>query len=170
MAIAQKKSSGFRIQKIFNITVVLFLITLSITSFDIIRAKIKDVKRKADIKQLQTALDLYQSIFNTFPEVTDSDFHGWDTTYEPSNSEFSFIDSLAKANLIDQMSKDPVNSARYYYRYKKFPRNSFGCKNPFYILQIMNFENKIKERGWGECPERNFVNEAPNGFTIQIFE
>ena len=148
----------------------MFLITLSIISFDTIRSKIKDIKRKADIKQLQTALSVYQSIFNRFPEVTDPDFSGWDTTYEPLNSEFNFINTLAKADLIDQMPKDPVNSARYYYRYKKFPENSFGCKKAFYILQIMNFENKIDDQGWGGCPERNFINEAPNGFTVQIFE
>lgn len=146
MALVQQKIANFKIQRIFNLTLVLFLITLSVIYFDTIRAKIKDTKRKVDIRQLQTALNIYQSIFNSFPEVTDSDFDGWDTTYEP------------------------MNSARYYYRYKKFPRNSFGCKNAFYILQIMNFENNVDNHGWGECPERNFANEAPNGFTVQVFE
>ncbi|MBU4361003.1 hypothetical protein KKC16_02200 [Patescibacteria group bacterium] len=170
MTLVQQKIANFKIQRIFNLTLVLFLITLSVIYFDTIRAKIKDTKRKVDIRQLQTALNIYQSIFNSFPEVTDSDFDGWDTTYEPMNSEFSFINNLTKNNLISPTPKDPINSARYYYRYKKFPRNSFGCKNAFYILQIMNFENNVDNHGWGECPERNFANEAPNGFTVQVFE
>ncbi len=170
MKFVQQKTANLKMQRVFNLSLILFLIILSFIYFDFIRSKIRDVKRKADIRQLQTALSIYQSNFNEFPNVNDFDFQDWDTTFEPLNQEFSFINILEKENIIDQPVKDPINSARFYYRYKKFPANSFGCEQPFYILQIMNFENEIKDHGWGKCPERNFINEAPNGFTIQIFE
>ena len=58
----------------------------------------------------------------------------------------------------------------YFYRYKKFDAGSFDCRRGFYILQVMNFEGQTDDHGWGSCPGRNFVDEAPNGYTIQVFD
>ena len=170
MGIIEQKLSGLKLQRIFNLTIILFLIVLSVISLDFIRDKVKDTKRKADIKQIQTALAIYQSKFDVFPNVEDKDFRGWDATFEPLGQPQEFLNILEQEKIIDQIPRDPVNSDIYYYRYQKFPPNSFGCKNSFYILQIMNFEGDVKNHGFGSCSERDFVNEAPNGYTIQVFE
>lgn len=170
MGIIENKLANFKLQRVFNLTLILFLVVLSIISFDSIRSKVKDTKRKADLKQLQTALSIYYSQNNSFPEVQDDDFRGWDATFEPKNDKPEFLKILTQKNIIDRTPKDPINSNIYFYRYKKFPANSFGCQQPFYILQLMNFEQTKKDHGVGLCPQRNFVDEAPNGYTIQSFE
>ena len=132
--------------------------------------KVKDTKRRADVKQVQTALAVYNQKFNQFPEVGDDDFRGWDTTYEPLGQPYEFLNILQENKIIDRVPRDPVNSDIYFYRYKKFPSGSFGCNRGFYILQVMNFEGQTEDHGWGSCPGRNFVDEAPNGYTIQVFD
>lgn len=170
MSSIQQQIARSRLQKIFNLSLVLFLAVLSLMSLDLIRNKVRDIKRKADLKQIQTALELYRAKTGYFPLVADKDFQGWDTSYEPPGQEFEFLSVLEKEKTIDRAVKDPINSYIYYYRYKKFPAGSFGCKDAFYVLQIMNFESNIKDHGWGKCPKRNFVDEAPNGYTVQVFE
>lgn len=160
----------FRLQSVFSLSLILFLVVLTTISLDFIRNRVKDTKRLADVKQIQTALALFQSQFDVFPEVTDNDFNGWDTTIEPLGQPQEFLNILEQEKNIDRMPRDPVNSNIYYYRYQKFSANSFGCQKPFYILQIMNFEGEIKDHGFGSCPERNFADEAPNGYTVQVFE
>ncbi len=170
MGMVEEKLSSFKLQRVFVLVIILFLIVLVMVSFDFIRNKVRDTKRKADIKQLQTALAIYQAKFGVFPEVEDDDYNGWDTTYEPAGQPQEFLNILKQKNIIDKIPIDPINSDYFFYRYKRFPAKSFGCRQPFYILQLMNFEGNVKDHGWGSCPERNFVDEAPNGYTVQIFE
>ncbi len=170
MGVVEQKLASLRLQRIFSLTLILFLIVLSLISLDFIRNKVKDTKRKADIKQIQTALAVYQSRFGVLPEVEDDDYRGWDATFEPLGQPQEFLNILEREEIIDYVPRDPVNSDIYYYRYRKFPANSFGCREPFYILQIMNFEGNVNDHGFGSCPERNFVDEAPNGYTVQVFE
>lgn len=170
MGMVEQKLTSLKLQRIFNLSIILFLIVLTAISLDFVRYKVKDTKRKADVKQIQTALAIYQSNFNTLLEVEDDDFLGWDATFEPLGQPQEFLNTLEKEKIIDRVSRDPVNSDIYFYRYQKFPAHSFGCEKPFYILQIINFEGNVDNHGWGSCPERNFVDEAPNGYTIQVFE
>ncbi len=170
MALLEQKLTSSRLQRVFTLTLVLFLMVLTLSSLDFIRERVKDTKRLADIKQLQTALALYQSQFNALPEVEDNDFNGWDTTIEPLGQPQEFLNILSEKKIIDRIPRDPVNSQTYFYRYQKFPANSFGCDRPFYILQIINFEGNVHEHGFGACPQRNFADEAPNGYTVQVFE
>lgn len=170
MGFVEQKLGNFRLQRIFGLVIVLFVIVLSVISLDLIRNRVKDSRRKADIKQIQTALELYRANHGVFPVVADNDFGGWDTSYEPLGKPQEFLNILQEEKLIDHVPFDPVYSNYYFYRYKKFPAGSFGCKDAFYILQIMNFEAPTDNHGWGECSQRNFVNEAPNGYTVQVFE
>ena len=52
----------------------------------------------------------------------------------------------------------------------RFEKGEYGCERPFAIFQVVNFETLVADNGEGACPERNFVLEAPNGYTIQWFE
>lgn len=170
MGMVEQKLTSLKLQRVFNLTIILFLIVLSVISLDFIRNRVKDTKRRADIKQLQTALAVYQDRFGHFPDVTDKDFRGWDATYEPLGQPQEFLSILEEKKIIDHVPRDPINSEVFFYRYRKFPANTYGCQKPFYVLQIMNLEGNHKDHGYGSCPERNFVNEAPNGYTIQVSE
>jgi len=166
----ENKINNFKIQRVFNMVIVLFIIVLVIISLDFIRNRAKDTKRKVDIRQIKSALDLYHSAHGNFPAVEDGDFSGWDITYDALRPADEFLRILEKEKYINKVPVDPINSDLYYYRYKKFPVKAYGCDRAFYILQAMNLEGDTQEHGWGSCPGRDFVAEAPNGYTIQIFE
>ena len=166
----KNRLANFRLQKIFSLILVLFLVILSILSFDYIRAKVRDQKRKIDLRQISLALDMYYDIYQKYPEVIDKDFGEWDTTYEPDRQEKSFLDILVKNNFINYLPYDPINNEFYHYRYAYYPAGKYGCEKPFYILQLSNFEQLGGSNGFGGCPEMNFVNFAENGYTIQRFE
>ncbi len=170
MGYVEQKISSLKLQRIFNLTLVLFLIVLVVVSLDVVRTKVKDTKRRADIKQLQTALEMYQARFNKYPDVRDKDIAEWDSSFEPAGQPQQFLSLLEAKKVVDRVPRDPVNNKIYFYRYSKYPAGSYGCSKPFYILQIMNFEGVTDNHGSGQCPERNFAAEAPNGYTVQVFQ
>ena len=166
-----KKNKGFTlIELLVVIAIIGLLSTLAVVALNSARAKSRDAKRVADVKQIQTALEIYHSRFGVYPKTENVNLKGWNTSYEKENSDFDFLKTLSKLEIMQNVPSDPINSYYFYYRYQKFPANSFGCKKPFYILQATSFERNTNENGFGECPRRNFVNEAPNGYTIQVFE
>lgn len=166
----QNRLASFRLQKVFVVTIVIFLMVLSATSFDIIQAKIRDQKRKADLRQISLALQLYLDNNQKFPPVEDSDWSGWDLSFELDGSQQLFLSRLSQVGYIDRVPNDPLNNINYLYRYKYYPSGSFGCSKAFFILQALNFEGNEKKHGSGSCPEFNFVDLASNGYTIQVFE
>lgn len=166
----KNRLANLRLQKIFSLILVLFLVILSVLSFDYIRAKVRDQKRKADLRQISLALDMYYDEYQKYPEVIDRDFGEWDTTFEPGGQEKSFLGILVEKNFINYVPNDPIDNEFYYYRYTHYPSGKYGCEKPFYILQLSNFEQIEKSNGFGGCPEMNFVDFAENGYTIQKFE
>ncbi|MFH1610660.1 MAG: hypothetical protein ABIA91_02105 [Patescibacteria group bacterium] len=160
----------FRLQKVLTISLVLFVMILVLVSFDYVKAKVRDQKRKADIHQIMSALNLYHDMHGYFPKVKDRDWSDWDLSKEPLGEEEYFLDVLNKEGFIDYVPKDPINDDYYHYRYVRYPAGKYECKKSFYILQISNFENYGEAQGTGSCPEMNFVDFAENGYTIQGFE
>lgn len=171
MDLARRQISDWKVSKIFAWFLILTLTVLCINYMDLIFAKVRDIKRKIDIKQLQTALAIYQNKFNELPESIDYDFGAWDSSLEPQkHSAKEFLNILLQEKIVDKKIKDPLNYEDYYYLYQQFPAGSYGCEKPFAILQIKNFELSTKDHGNGSCPKKNFMTNAPNGYTLQIFE
>jgi len=150
----------FRLQRVLSISLVLFAVILVLMSFDYLRAEVRDQKRKADIRQIVAALDLYYDEYEHFPEVVDNDWGDWDTSFKSQKQGKYFLDVLVSEGLIDRVPKDPINNEFFHYRYLKFPAGQYGCKKSFYVLQLSNFENSGKDKGVGECPEMNFVDNC----------
>lgn len=135
------------------------------------RSNVRDVKRQADLQEISRALMLYYDRFGYYPEPADNDYDGWDASFEPSqHKKDDFISPLFEEEILLGISKDPINNKQYHYRYQRFLAGSYGCEKSFVILQLTNFENEQNSHGSGQCPERNFVGEISNGYTIQIFE
>jgi len=145
------------------------LVAIFFSGFDTILAKTRDIKRRADIKILTKALDLYHNEYGYYPDSA-NDWYGWDLTYKYKDRETGFLKIIKDKGLIDKTISDPINNANHYYRYQKYPAGSFGCEKSFYILQIISFELPTKNIGQGECPELNWVESAANGYTIQVFD
>lgn len=158
-----------RLQKLVVIVFIGCLIILFLTGFDTIKSKIRDVKRRADINVLVKALDLYHDKYGKYPDSID-DWQGWDLSIGYSGGKVDFINKLKDEGLIDKAVKDPINDVSYHYRYQKFQAGDYGCQNSFYILQVANFELSAKNNGKGECPEFNWAELVPNGFTVQGFD
>jgi len=63
-----KKSAGFTLVELLVVIAIIgVLSTLAVVSLNNARAKSRDAKRVSDIKQIQTALELYFADLNTYP-------------------------------------------------------------------------------------------------------
>lgn len=158
-----------RLQKLTAIVFIGFLMILFLSGFDTIKAKARDVKRRADIKILTKALSLYHDKYGKYPDSI-NDWQDWDLSIGYNGGKTEFIAILRGENMIDREIKDPINDPVYHYRYQKFKAGDYGCQNSFYILQITNFELLTENNGRAECPEFNWVKLAPNGYTAQDFD
>lgn len=159
----------FKARRIIVIMVILCLTIIFFVGFSTIRSKARDIKRRADIRIMVKALDLYHDNHGYYPSSMD-DWQGWDLTYEYKGGEFSFLPELKKDSLIDRMVSDSLNNDIFHYRYQKFNVGDYGCDKAFYILQITNFELPTKNTGYGQCPELDWVETVPNGYTVQTFD
>ena len=77
------KSAFTLIELLVVIAIIGILVTISIISLSNARAKARDAKRVADIKQIQTALELFFNDQNRYPTVTE---WGFNSLYSTSTS------------------------------------------------------------------------------------
>jgi len=77
------KSAFTLIELLVVIAIIGILVTISIVSLSNARAKARDAKRVADIKQIQTALELFFNDQNRYPTVTE---WGFNSLYSTSTS------------------------------------------------------------------------------------
>ena len=178
------------IELLIVIAIIGILAGIIIASLNVARTKSRDARRKTDINAIKTALDLYFDANESYPttisygENEDNilpntcDGGGYDTSRcDNLNDGTPFMGFLTTGNYMGGVPLDPLNGGSNYYRYKRYGADGAGydCTNPFYILQIMRFEapnNRAAtaDHGYGQCPGKNWVEEAPEGYTIQVFE
>ncbi|MFA6306221.1 MAG: hypothetical protein WCV70_00370 [Patescibacteria group bacterium] len=158
----------YRMQKLVAVVFIGCLLAIFLSGFDVIKSKVRDIKRRADIKILIKALDLYHDKYGQYPDSAD-DWQGWDISISYNKGEEDFLSILRKEGLIDRPVRDPINNDLYYYRYQNFSAGEFGCQNSFYILQASNFELPTNNNGAGQCLEFNWAQLMPNGYTAQNF-
>lgn len=158
-----------RLQKLVAVVFIGCVMALFLSGFDTIKAKARDIKRRADIKILIKALDLYHDKYDKYPDSV-NDWQSWDLSISYNGGKAEFINKFEEEGLVDREIKDPLNDVAYHYRYQKFQAGDYGCENSFYILQVASFELPTKNNGRGECPELNWAQSAPNGYTTQDFD
>ncbi|MDO8592488.1 MAG: hypothetical protein Q7R92_01780 [bacterium] len=158
-----------RMQKLVAMVFAGCLVVLFFSGFSTIKAKISDIKRRADINVLVKALDLYHDKYGAYPDSI-NDWQGWDLSIAYNGGGSGFLNMVKAAGLIDRLAADPINNASYHYRYQKYSAGEYGCKNSFYILQAVSFELPNNDNGKGQCPEFNWVESSPNGYTVQVFD
>lgn len=127
----------------------------------------RDVRRRGDIQTVMKAINFYLLDENGLPQNETN--NEWDSSYNPDNNHQTLFKTLREGELLSYIF-DPKNDLEHNYKYHRFEKGEYGCNRPFAIFQVTNFETLVYDNGEGACPERNFVLEAPNGYTIQWFE
>ncbi|MBU2264316.1 type II secretion system GspH family protein [Patescibacteria group bacterium] len=119
----QVKSKGFTlIELLVVISIIGFLATASMVVFNNVRMKARDTKRKSDLKQLSTAIQLYYDANSSYPDNATS-YPDWPAGF--------------KTELLPFLNKPPVDPKddgwRYYGAYRMTWAPDSNC-NDRYVL------------------------------------
>ncbi len=152
------KNKGFTlIELLLVIAIIGILSSVILVSLNSARKKARDARRLAEIKSVESALDVYFTVHGQYP-MSDHDGCGnWDV----GNQDCTFL-----GNLGENAPEDPTKTGNCAgYRYYRYPAGSYGCdlsKGAYYVLGITDLEASGKPAsnspGWS-CPGRNWQNE-----------
>lgn len=162
--------SGFTlIELLVVIAIIGVLSAIVLTSVNRVRMKSRDARRVADMRTIQTALELYFSDYGRYPSHNSDASQApgssitcdtWDCsnqlaqsdptcTNDPNPCEGAQFLSVLIPKYLAAPVVDPLNKGDYYYRYARilYPNGSgpnclMGTRTR-YLLQIRRFENGI---------------------------
>lgn len=105
-----KNQKGFTlIEMLVVIAIISILIGIGINTFTIAQKKARDVRRKADLRNIQTALELYKGDNGVYYVVAAGD------TFRASGGNLTSGTSFVKNYLSDKIPLDPSPNKAYYY-------------------------------------------------------
>ncbi len=154
------RKEGFTlIELLVVIAIIGILASTVMVSINSARIKSRDARRLTDMRQIQTALELYYNTYNRYP---DSDYGGcgsWDCSGDGNG----FLHTLATAGFLPADIIDPVtNNSCGNYCYYRYPSGYAGCQGVFYVLGVRDMETSANPHpgspGWS-CPSRNWQAE-----------
>lgn len=144
---SKKRNSGFTLIELLVVIAIIGILSSTVlVSLSNARAKARDAWRLSELTQIKTALELYYSKYNRYPDPSSdagAACGGWDST-----SDGTFIGQLVAdgdmGNISDP-SKDNVASCSNfrYYRYVNTysgSGNSSCAGKTFYVLGVVGFE------------------------------
>ncbi len=152
-----KINLGFTLIELLVVIAIIGILSgVILASLNSSRAKSRDTIRMSDMKQIETALQLYYADNNKYPEESHNGcYDGWETSCDAAGN---FIDVLRTGGYIPKVSLDPKNNSSYFYAYYNYPAGSNGCASAHAVLAIKNFESpnpssgvnaKCSLRDWG---------------------
>jgi len=89
------------IELLVVISIIGILMSLSLVAFQNSRASARDSKRRADLEQIRSALEIYRADTNTYPEITGN------------VNQFSAVPDFS--DYLPEIPNDPLPSHYYYY-------------------------------------------------------
>ncbi len=124
-----KKQRGFTlIELLVVIAIIGLLATIVLVSLNTARAKARDTKRKAELRQLRIAMEMLYDDVNSYIDSseigTDTSIAGGDDW--PSNSN---LRDLITHGFLGVLPKDPVNNGTYYYYFEPNCATQGNCNN-----------------------------------------
>jgi len=110
-----RNKKGFTlIELLVVIAIIGLLATLSVVALNNARQKSRDAKRVSDIKQIQTALELYYVDNNAYP-IEASAVNLGETGQTTLSSDNDWSDTAAGTTYMGQVPDDPQDSGTYAY-------------------------------------------------------
>lgn len=164
-----RNNKGFTlIELLVAVAIMGLLSSVIFASTNSARKKGRDARRLEDIKQIQTALELYYGSNNgAYPGNTDNDNGGWDVGFNGGiDSGDPFISPLVTGGFISRSPGDPVVTTSFggynYYRYSAGYSGCDASRGAFYVLGIRDMEASGRPHPQSPgfaCGTRNWSNE-----------
>ena len=114
-----QRTKGFTLIELLVVIAVIALLTLvGVASLNTSRQKARDAKRLADIRQVQTALQLYNSDENEYPVVTDAAVLGGATAQklcDKASGGFVPTDKQCITTYMQEVPGDPIPGSDFTY-------------------------------------------------------
>ncbi len=172
--------TGFTlVELLVVISIIGLLSSVVFASLNNARMKARDAKRLSDMKQIQTALELYYDKYGFYPNPRSSGTGAynetavcsWDvSSYDQNGDGYPFLRPLADEGFLSPVPVDPrqgtvniCSGFRYvYYRYYAGYRGCDPSLGDFYVLGVNNMETSGRPHPQSpgfSCPERNWQNE-----------
>lgn len=101
-----KKQRGFTLIELLIVTTILGLLTaVAVASYASINKRSRDSKRKSDVEQVRSALEMYRSDNGFYPPVNVGGF-----------GDASGLSSYLVSSYMSAIPDDPLTTQSYYYR------------------------------------------------------
>ena len=155
------RMAGFsRLDVLLGVALALVLAFMMIPTLNSRAAERRDARRLEDMQRIESAITRYWNDHGRYPSAHESaEDDGWDVS-----TDGDFIPELCAGGYLSEVPADPRNDAQYQYRYRVFPKGSFGspAQGPLYVLGVRDFETaEAREQPLGgfRCPDRDFTRE-----------
>ncbi len=160
-----KSIKGFTlIELLVVISIIGLLSSVAIASLSTARMKARDMRRLADMRTVQTALEFYLDKYGVFPN---SDGAGVGTFDTPGNG--TFIEPLVTEGFLKSEMRDPVkndfNGNYLYYRYTVGwgTNNCDNSRGGYYVLMVADMETSTGKHQASEgfaCAGRDWTSNG----------
>lgn len=126
---SNKSRRGFTlIELLVVIAIIGLLATIALVAVNQSRIRSRDTRRMADIKQIQTALEMYYQQYDQYPEEDaepQPGAGGFDIGYY-SDTDTTFIPLLQGEGLIENIPGDLTQEGVSAYKYRRFEEEEFS--------------------------------------------
>lgn len=114
------KKNGFTLLEVLvSATILAVLAVIGVVSFGPVNKRSRDVKRKGDLEQIRSALEMYRGDNGIYPDVNDGD---WGSAQSLASGPNALVSTYAPA-----IPDDPVTTKHYYYQAtNQFPGPYYG--------------------------------------------
>jgi len=164
----KNKNKAFTlIELLVVVSIIGLLASFAFVALNGSRKKARDAKRLADMRQIQTALQMYYDRHGVYPSNNDNDCGGWDAGFKGGQgSGDPFIQPLETGGFIAKTPGDPISTGSCGgYAYYRYSAGSYGCdasRGAYFVLGVKDMETSGNPHpsspGWS-CPARNWQGE-----------